>query len=156
MFNSLDERADLFDRTMRLMVQEQYQVARRVRGRHPYDAHFFELALIVDLHQQLQLNGDVIAGINLANLVRDSYCCISRLVVPGSLMNGIPISAEIPGILEQRIPTFLTDYRPHLRGSHSDWLFPGRNGRARAAYSARNVGSYDPGGAAADQFIAGG
>ena len=97
-------------------------------------AQLHEQGLMLDLLQHDQMRRYNLAAINyLEDFVRDEKGRITRLWISGEkVKNGITIDMPIPPDLEKRIRTHLTVYRPHLRGSHSPWLFPSPTGNARS------------------------
>jgi integrase len=94
-----------------------------------------EQALMLDL-----LILDPMRRLNLAQInyqedfIRNERGRIVRLWISGDrVKNGIAIDTPIPLALAKRIHTHLAVYRPHLRGAESCWLFPGPQGKPRAA-----------------------
>jgi hypothetical protein len=131
---------------MRLKVRERYWVARNMLESAPrsyrnlapfYAARSHERALMIDLLQRFHLKGDLIAGINLTeDLIRDSHNRITTLGIRRTrTRDGSVFNAAIPAEMERNIQEHLTDFRPHLPGSYSHWLFPGRTGGPRASFS---------------------
>jgi hypothetical protein len=92
-----------------------------------------EQGLMLELLQFDPMRRYTLAGINYeADFIRDERGRITKLWISGDHMkNGIAVKTPIPGDLDKRIRTHWAVYRPHLPGSNSPWLFPGRKGGPR-------------------------
>jgi len=58
-------------------------------------------------------------------------------VIADRAKNGIGTCADLPVDLVEHFKQHVVDFRPYLKGSESDWLFPSRNGGPRTPQSIR-------------------
>ena len=136
------ERACPYSQIFRLPVAARYEAAHSLLARRPVlAARMHEGALMIDLRQHFYVRSTVLAGINLSKgLIRDADGRIATLhICERGMKNGPAIDAPIPPELERNIQAHLIAYRPHLPGSHSDWLFPSPGGGPRSLFSVQQT-----------------
>jgi integrase len=63
---------------------------------------------------------------------------VVHLVIPGpEVKNGVPIEVALPASTVQLLDLYLKEHRPVLLKGQSDWLFPGRDGKAKSDQAIR-------------------
>jgi integrase len=97
-------------------------------------AQEYEKALMIDFLQCDPMRRGTLAAINTeTDFEYDDRGRVTDLSIPGSrTKNGIAIDTPISSDLANRIAKYLSDHRPHLRGSDSPWLFPSPKGGHRS------------------------
>ena len=125
------------------LPKELFREARRLRGTRPLDAaRLFEIALAIEILLFCPLR----IG-NLAVLDIDKHLLRSRpgadgmmhLVIPAdAVKNGVPIEFELPRVLARLIEEHVMEFRVHLPGAATKWLFPRADGAHEAPHNLGN------------------